>query len=65
MAPATKPGEITGEIHADGAYTIVALDQKFGIGKGALRQAHRQGLIVRHRAAFLRVGKRRNRLDGK
>lgn len=48
MASATSHGEI----RADAAYTIDALEQRFGIGKGALRQARRQGLPVR------RIGRR-------
>lgn len=51
MAPAVK-SQPHGEIRSDTAYTIDALNANFGIGKGALRQARRQGLIVR------RIGRR-------
>lgn len=48
MAAATKPGEITG----DAVYTLDELNARLGLGKGALRQARRQGLKVR------RIGRR-------
>ncbi len=48
MASANKPGEIT----RDAAYTLDELNARLGVGKGALRQARRQGLAVR------RIGRR-------
>jgi hypothetical protein len=48
MANANKPGEIT----RDAAYTLDELNARLGVGKGALRQARRQGLTVR------RIGRR-------
>ncbi len=42
-----QPGAVSGEISADGMYTLAEIRARLGLGRYALREARRHGLPVR------------------